>query len=183
VVHLNPRSGRWEPDRSHHQRHVNTALFYNIWHDYQATGDLEFPSRYGAEIMLEITRFWASIAQYNTTRGLAHPHRQRRLPRPRRRLLRPTRPRNGHAPHHPPSQRPGLHRPLRPHPSPPDPTHPAARASQHQPTSRPRGGSPRRAHTLSAHHDFSGQPNGCSGCRCRCDSWTPCSNSRSVTTG
>jgi trehalose/maltose hydrolase-like predicted phosphorylase len=69
VVHLNPRSGRWEPDRSHNQRHVNAAIFYNIWHYYQATGDLEFLSRYGAEVMLEITRFWASIAQFNTDRS------------------------------------------------------------------------------------------------------------------
>jgi trehalose/maltose hydrolase-like predicted phosphorylase len=69
VVHLNPRSGRWEPDLSHNQRHVNAAIFYNIWHYYQATGDLTFLSRYGAEVMLEITRFWASIAQFNDERG------------------------------------------------------------------------------------------------------------------
>jgi trehalose/maltose hydrolase-like predicted phosphorylase len=31
VVHLNPLSGRWEPDLSHNQRHVNAAIFYNIW--------------------------------------------------------------------------------------------------------------------------------------------------------
>jgi trehalose/maltose hydrolase-like predicted phosphorylase len=69
VVHVNPRSGRWEPDLSHNQRHVNVAIFYNIWHYYQATGDMEFLSRYGAEVMLEITRFWASIVQFNEDRG------------------------------------------------------------------------------------------------------------------
>jgi trehalose/maltose hydrolase-like predicted phosphorylase len=42
VVHLNPLSGVWEPDLSHNQRHVNAAIFYNIWHYFQATGDLEF---------------------------------------------------------------------------------------------------------------------------------------------
>ena len=68
VVHLNPRSGRWEPDLSHNQRHVNAAIFYNVWHYYQATGDDEFLSRYGAEMMLEITRFWASIATLNPER-------------------------------------------------------------------------------------------------------------------
>ena len=31
VVHLNPLSGRWEPDLSHNQRHVNAAIFYNVW--------------------------------------------------------------------------------------------------------------------------------------------------------
>lgn len=68
VVHLNPRSGRWERDLSHNQRHVNAAIFYNIWHYYQATGDLEFLSRYGAEMMLEITRFWASVTTFNSER-------------------------------------------------------------------------------------------------------------------
>jgi trehalose/maltose hydrolase-like predicted phosphorylase len=68
VVHLNPLSGRWDPDLSHNQRHVNAAIFYNIWHYYQATGDLEFIRDYGAEMMLEIARFWSSIAQYNPER-------------------------------------------------------------------------------------------------------------------
>jgi trehalose/maltose hydrolase-like predicted phosphorylase len=61
VVHLNPLSGQWEPDLSHNQRHVNAAIFYNIWHYYEATQDLEFLRDYGAEMMLEIARFWASI--------------------------------------------------------------------------------------------------------------------------
>jgi alpha,alpha-trehalase len=58
VVHLNPLSGQWEPDLSHNQRHVNAAIFYNIWHYYEATQDLEFLRDYGAEMMLEIARFW-----------------------------------------------------------------------------------------------------------------------------
>jgi trehalose/maltose hydrolase-like predicted phosphorylase len=68
VVHLNPLSGRWEPDLSHNQRHVNAAIFYNIWHYYQATADLEFLRDHGAEMMLEIARFWASIARFNPGR-------------------------------------------------------------------------------------------------------------------
>ena len=51
-VHLNPLSGRWEPDLSHNQRHVNAAIFYNIWHYVQATEDLAFLRDYGAEMML-----------------------------------------------------------------------------------------------------------------------------------
>src|ERR671910_245824 len=39
VVHLNPRSGRWDRDLSHNQRHVNAAIFYNVWRYYQATED------------------------------------------------------------------------------------------------------------------------------------------------
>ncbi|MGH3826548.1 MAG: glycoside hydrolase family 65 protein, partial [Pseudonocardiaceae bacterium] len=68
VVHLNPLSGQWHPDHSHHQRHVNAAIFYNVWQYYQATDDLAFLHDYGAELMLEITRFWASIAHYNPVR-------------------------------------------------------------------------------------------------------------------
>ena len=67
-VHLNPLSGRWEPDLSHNQRHVNAAIFYNVWHYCQATGDVAFLRDYGAEMMLEIARFWGSIARFNADR-------------------------------------------------------------------------------------------------------------------
>jgi trehalose/maltose hydrolase-like predicted phosphorylase len=67
-VHLNPVSGQWEPDLSRNQRHVNAAIFYNIWHYVQTTRDQTFLRDYGAEIMLEITRFWASIARFNPER-------------------------------------------------------------------------------------------------------------------
>lgn len=65
-VHLNPKSGRWIPDNSHLQRHVNAAIAYNIYQYYQVSGDKEFLSFYGAEVLLEIARFWASIATYNS---------------------------------------------------------------------------------------------------------------------
>jgi trehalose/maltose hydrolase-like predicted phosphorylase len=67
-VHLNPLSGQWEPDLSRNQRHVNAAIFYNIWRYVLTTNDLEFLDRYGAEMMLEIARFWASIAHFNPGR-------------------------------------------------------------------------------------------------------------------
>jgi alpha,alpha-trehalase len=67
-LHLNPRSGRWLPDKSHRQRHVNAAVAYNIWQYYQVTGDLAFLSAYGAEMLWEIARFWASIASYDHDR-------------------------------------------------------------------------------------------------------------------
>ena len=44
-VHLNPLSGRWEPDLSRNQRHVNAAIFYNIWRYYQATARHRLPAR------------------------------------------------------------------------------------------------------------------------------------------
>jgi trehalose/maltose hydrolase-like predicted phosphorylase len=68
VVHLNPLSGRWDPDLSHNQRHVNAAIFYNVWQYYETTADLTFLRDHGAEMMLEIARFWASIAHYNRDR-------------------------------------------------------------------------------------------------------------------
>ena len=64
-VHLNPQSGRWLPDNSHRQRHINAAVAYNIWHYYQVTEDYEFLYDYGAEMLLEIARFWASLVTYN----------------------------------------------------------------------------------------------------------------------
>ena len=67
-VHLNPMSGRWDPDLSRNQRHVNAAIFFNIWNYFQATGDYAFVERYGAEMMLDIARFWASIAHFNPGR-------------------------------------------------------------------------------------------------------------------
>jgi alpha,alpha-trehalase len=65
IVHLNPASGRWIHDQSHLQRHVNAAIAYNVWQYYEATADREFMSHYGAEMILEIARFWASLTTYN----------------------------------------------------------------------------------------------------------------------
>jgi alpha,alpha-trehalase len=64
-LHLNPRSERWVPDNSSRQRHINIAIAYNVWHYYQVSGDINFLSFYGAEMLVEIARFWASIARYN----------------------------------------------------------------------------------------------------------------------
>ncbi len=64
-LHLNPLSGRWIPDNSHLQRHINAAIAYNICQYCQATQDTEFLHFYGAEMLLEIARFFASIATYN----------------------------------------------------------------------------------------------------------------------
>jgi trehalose/maltose hydrolase-like predicted phosphorylase/beta-phosphoglucomutase-like phosphatase (HAD superfamily) len=64
-VHLNPKSGRWLPDHSHNQRHVNIAIAYNVWQHYMVTGSTGFLRFTGAELLIEIARFWASIATYN----------------------------------------------------------------------------------------------------------------------
>ncbi len=65
ILHLNPRSGEWMPDNSSLQRHVNIAIAYNVWQYYQVTEDVEFLSYYGAEMVLEIARFWASLTTFD----------------------------------------------------------------------------------------------------------------------
>ncbi|TDX31053.1 trehalose/maltose hydrolase-like predicted phosphorylase [Modicisalibacter xianhensis] len=67
-VHLNPKSGRWIPDNSSLQRHVNAAVAYNVWRYYEVTEDREFLAYYGAEMLFEIARFWASAASWNAQR-------------------------------------------------------------------------------------------------------------------
>jgi trehalose 6-phosphate phosphatase len=64
-LHLNPLSGRWIPDPTRLEHHVGLAIAYNTWQYYQATGDLEFLTDYGAEMMVEIARFWADLASYD----------------------------------------------------------------------------------------------------------------------
>ncbi len=64
-VHLNPKSGRWLPDHSHRQRHVNIAIAYNVWQHYLITAGNGWLRFVGAELLIEIARFWSSIAHYN----------------------------------------------------------------------------------------------------------------------
>ncbi|WP_258563957.1 glycoside hydrolase family 65 protein [Streptomyces himalayensis] len=68
-LHLNPRSGRWLPDHSHLQHHVGSAIAYNIWQYCEASGDMEFLHTKGAEMLLQIARFWASSATYDEALG------------------------------------------------------------------------------------------------------------------
>ena len=65
---FNPRSGRWMADHSRLQRHVSLAVAANVWRYYQVTGDLDFMVRFGAELLVEIARFWASAAEYDPGR-------------------------------------------------------------------------------------------------------------------
>ncbi|HWB72417.1 MAG TPA: glycosyl hydrolase family 65 protein [Egibacteraceae bacterium] len=64
-LHLNPRSGRWIPDHSHLQKHINVAVAYNFWQHYQVTGDLGFLRYEAAEPIIEIARYLASLASYD----------------------------------------------------------------------------------------------------------------------
>jgi len=69
VVHLNPKSGRWVPDTTFMQRHVNAAIAYNVWLYFMVTSDMEFLSFFGAEMLFDIARYWASKASYNPEKG------------------------------------------------------------------------------------------------------------------
>lgn len=71
-MHLNPLSGHWHPDPSWRAHHVGSAIAYNVWQYYQVTGDIEFLTEYGAELLVEIARFWASKAEYDARADRYH---------------------------------------------------------------------------------------------------------------
>lgn len=72
--HLNPRSGRWIPDSSWRQRHVGLAVAYNAWQYFQQTADLLWFAERGAELILEVARFFADLATYDESDGRYHIH-------------------------------------------------------------------------------------------------------------
>ena len=72
VIHLNPLSGEWGDDYSSLQRHISLAIAFNVWNYYHATGDLAFMDHYGAEILLDICRFWVSKASKSGEDGRYH---------------------------------------------------------------------------------------------------------------
>ncbi len=71
-LHYNPVSGDWDPDLSKLQRHISIAIAHNIWEYHYSSGDHEFMDEYGMEMLLEIARFWASIAKYEESDDRYH---------------------------------------------------------------------------------------------------------------
>jgi len=69
AFNLNPRSQHWVSDNSYLQRHVGSAIAHNVWQYFQVTHDVEFLYSYGAELILDIAKFWSSIAKFNQERG------------------------------------------------------------------------------------------------------------------
>lgn len=63
-----PDKHMWVKDRTRLQAHVNAAIAFNIWQYYQVTSDLDFMHTYGAEMLFEIARFFATYAVYNENR-------------------------------------------------------------------------------------------------------------------
>ncbi len=72
VVHLNPMNGKWGPDRSSKQRHVSFAVSYITWKHWERTGDKKFLSKYGAEMLLSVAKFGASLAYYSNADDKYH---------------------------------------------------------------------------------------------------------------
>jgi beta-phosphoglucomutase family hydrolase len=60
-----PHKQIWIEDRSHLEIHVNASIAYNIWQYYQVTQDQSFMYAYGAEMLFEIARFFATFAKYS----------------------------------------------------------------------------------------------------------------------
>ena len=71
-VHYNPESKQWDEDLSRRQRHVSIAVFANVWRYVSWTGDKTFLRDYGAEMMLDIARFWGGIATLDEATGKYH---------------------------------------------------------------------------------------------------------------
>lgn len=61
----NPLSQHWMKDDTRLQRHIGSTIATNVWHYHQATGDDSFMAEYGAELMVDICRFWCSLAQHH----------------------------------------------------------------------------------------------------------------------
>jgi trehalose/maltose hydrolase-like predicted phosphorylase len=68
VLHLNPESGVWGPDRSHRQRHVGAAVARNAWSYLEVTDDRSLLVHGLAELLVEIARFWSSLAVWDEDR-------------------------------------------------------------------------------------------------------------------
>jgi alpha,alpha-trehalase len=71
-MHLNPVSGEWKPDHSQLQRHINLAIAYDVWQYVETTADRDFLRYYGLELIVEIARFFASMATYDRLEDRYH---------------------------------------------------------------------------------------------------------------
>jgi len=65
---FNPMSGRWMPDHTHLQRHIGSAVAFDAWQLYLATGDEALLAGPVGELIIEVARFWASLARFDESR-------------------------------------------------------------------------------------------------------------------
>ncbi|MFI7388080.1 glycoside hydrolase family 65 protein [Streptomyces sp. NPDC049813] len=74
-VVLNPLSERWSPDHTALQRHIGVALTHTV-HTYAATtGDLDHLHGRGAEMILQVARYFAAAARHSPADDRYHLHR------------------------------------------------------------------------------------------------------------
>ena len=62
-LHLNPRSGRWLPDVTRCKDTSTRPSPTTSGSTTRSPADSEFLYYYGAEMLLEMARFWASMAR------------------------------------------------------------------------------------------------------------------------
>lgn len=65
---FNPLNEQWIPDHSSLQRHVGLAVAFSAWQYYESTGDTQFILHEGADLIVEVARFFASLAVYDPAR-------------------------------------------------------------------------------------------------------------------
>ena len=63
-----PLSGHWIADPTHLQRHVGAAVAYDAWQLYLATGERALLTGSVGELIIEVARFWSSLARYDASR-------------------------------------------------------------------------------------------------------------------
>jgi trehalose/maltose hydrolase-like predicted phosphorylase len=66
---FNPISGRFKKDVSYLQRHIGASIAHSIWCYVNATNDIATLEQQGAELILEIARFYASAVRNNSSGG------------------------------------------------------------------------------------------------------------------
>ncbi|MCO4265159.1 HAD-IA family hydrolase [Pseudarthrobacter raffinosi] len=66
------RSGRWVPDYSHLQRHAGLGVAFNAWQYFLATQDRGWLLHHGAELVVEVARLVASMAEYDDEEDRFH---------------------------------------------------------------------------------------------------------------
>ncbi|TFB74317.1 HAD family hydrolase [Cryobacterium glaciale] len=72
-THLyNPQSARWMPDNSRRQWHVGLAVAFNAWQHFQLTADHDWLADRGADLIIEVTRFFAASAVHDSADDRFH---------------------------------------------------------------------------------------------------------------
>lgn len=69
---FNRRSGHWLRDVSRLQRHVGLAVAFSAWQYFEATQDRFWLLRHGAELVVEVARLFASLAEYDAEADRFH---------------------------------------------------------------------------------------------------------------